>query len=411
MKHTISFLTISIFLLTGAIGVQAATPKAIDQEIVDGESGVYILYDDGFLHTAGETVNLGYPEEIQAVDFTLTPSQKGYYILEEDGTVHSFGDALIIHQSLSDTNRFVDMEYDSSEEGFYFLKEDGSVQPAGDAVFYGDSIRENAVDLEIGMDGKGYYVLYQDGSIAFFGTAVNLGFTQSSRKKAVDLELAEGGYYVLFADGTLEHFGDVVPLPTPEGLPEDAIDMTLTERGYRILSTNGEDTTILHLKNQGTISWYAQAVPRDVKPQATATPTPTLTPTPTPRAGTKYFDLKLADFSEKVIGRLPEGAMLPPNLTTSQASVPNGDTFVLVATGEEQKAKRIRLYKAVNFESAENEGILFADLVPERGAASVRGITYSDLGLVVTLYDEPRPILLLIEGPFEPASAKGYRIQ
>jgi hypothetical protein len=410
IMKTKSHITL-ILILYVVSAIHAATPKAIDQEIIRGESGVYVLYDDGFIQASGNAVLYGSPKDIAAVDLTLTPSLQGYYVLGKDGMVYSFGDAILIHRPLHAGSIYVDMERSGSSAGFYFLKNDGSVQSAGDAVWYGEFNHPDAVDLEPAEDGKGYYVLYRDGTIACFGSAVNWGYTQSAHKSAVDMELAPNGYYVLYSDGALLHFGDIPALPGGEALPAEAVAMTLTSRGYRILSANGDERSILRLEGQGTISWFAQSVARVVQPQATATPLPTPIPTPTPRADTKYFDLKLADYTEKVIGRLPQGVVFPTRLTTSQASVANGDTLLLVASGEEENVRQIRLFKEENFRNSDQTGVLFAEAVPERGAISIRGISYTKRGLIVALHDEPTPLLLLIEGPFEPAMTKDFHLQ
>ncbi len=124
-----------------------------------------------------------------------------------------------------------------------------------------------------------------------------------------------------------------------------------------------------------------------------------------------YLNLSLPDFTERVIATLPDGAVIPANLTTSQASVSNGDTFLLVSSADSEQVRKILYFKADDFAGRNYNGQVFAEIVAERGAASIRGISYSKLGLVVTLYNEPKPLLLLIEGPFEPSAAKLYRLQ
>ncbi len=404
MKPIIYVSTLLGFLLGNL--VYGAAPQAIDQEIINGESGVYILYDDGTIQTAGQAVSFGSPGNIDAVDLNLTSSLKGYYVLDSEGRVHSFGDAVIINRPLNSENDYVDMEPSPLGDGFYFLREDGHITTAGRAVFYGERNREAAIDLELTLDGQGYYVLYQDGTLDIFGTAVNYGFTQTSNMHAVDLELGQEGYYVLYDDGTLLQFGDAVVLPSLSAPEAKVSDMTLTDRGYRILLVNGEEQVFHQLKNQGTLNWFAQAEPKQVNP--TPTPTNTPTPTPTPSAETNYLNIRLDDFAERVIGRLPENVNIPPSLTTGQLSLPNGDTYLAVATEDTEKARQIRLFEEENFGDFDNEGTLFAGLVPERGAASIRGISYSSLGMVVTIDDEPRPLLLLIEGPFDPSAASGF---
>jgi len=79
-----------LIALTGGVSLEAAGPKAIKMQVTDGESSVYILYDNGQVLTVGNAVNYGAPPTVSVADITLTPSGKGYYLLEKNGAVDSF---------------------------------------------------------------------------------------------------------------------------------------------------------------------------------------------------------------------------------------------------------------------------------------------------------------------------------
>ena len=396
-------ILIPIFLFGMAIRVYGVDPKAIDLEVRQGESSVYILYDDGVLNTAGNAVNFGYPSRINAVDLTLTSTGQGYYILDRDGAVYAFGDAVQFGQPVSSRVNVVDMEL-SRQDGFYFLRQDGSIVTVGGAVYYGAFLKANAVDLELTQDGKGYYVLYQDGTLAFFGDAVNYGFVTSQTNRAVDLELVQNGYYVLLSNGTVLNFGGALALPVNETPNTPLTAMTLTSRGYRTLNERGEVVTFQRLDNVGAINWFAQSIPRAVAPQQTATPTPiptpTVRPTATPRAGTPYFNLRQSGFTERMVGRFPTTVTIPDTMNTGQATISTGDTFYVVFSGDPPAPRSIYLFSNQQFRSTNNTGSEFAALVSERGAAVIRGISYGQPGLIVTVQDGTSLLLMLIEGDF-----------
>ncbi|RJP32917.1 MAG: hypothetical protein C4527_05255, partial [Candidatus Omnitrophota bacterium] len=76
-----------------------------------------------------------------------------------------------------------------------------------------------------------------------------------------------------------------------------------------------------------------------------------------------------------------------------------------LATGERRYLEFVKVWEYSSYWSR------FAEAVPERGAISIRGISYTKRGLIVALHDEPTPLLLLIEGPFEPAMTKDFHLQ
>ena len=392
MKKSIAFICI----LTGIslIPIMGALAQAVDMEILEGESALYILYEDGSLVTAGAAVNLGAPQGVKAVDLTLTPSGQGYYILSADGTIYSFGDAVQFGQPAvsSQNHQFVDMEINEDSNGFYFLRNDGSIAAIGEAVFYGELLKANAVDLELAGDEKGYYVLYQDGTIAFFGSALNRGFTQTQSQQAVDLEITDNGYYTLTQDGDLQTYGSAVLLPDASALSGDLVDMTLTSRGYRTLDSNGQTQSFFRLDNQGSISFFAASTV--VKPMATATPTPV------PSSDEAYFSFTDSGFTEKIIGRLPVGTHIPSGMTTGQASVSDGDLFLAVAPADQEAARIILHYGVEDINNSSRTGSIFARLTSERGEAAIRGISYNPIGMMVTVEDAEETVLILIEGAF-----------
>ncbi|MEW6236527.1 MAG: hypothetical protein AB1656_14160 [Candidatus Omnitrophota bacterium] len=397
-------------IMAGTAG--AAAPTAVDMEIVNGESAIYILYSDGVMQTVGKVISLGYPGSIKAVDFELTKTEKGYYILEEDGTVYPFGDAILYGSPSSTKKKFVDMELPPERAGYFLLREDGHIEAIGDAISYGELLLNNAADLELAPDELGYYVLYQDGTIAFFGTAVNRGFAQEGGAKAVDLEIVSDGYYVLYNNGIIHYFGQVDPLPSE--LPQSAkyVDMALTAQGYRTITADGDIQSYFRLDGQGQISWYAKAEKRVVQPLATSTPTqtPTATPTPTktPKPGSSYFDLKIAGFSEQLLAKLPQGSAIPAAMNTGQASLAGGGTFLAASDSEELPARRILFFSANDFSNSNKTGAAFAELVSARGAAEIRGISFSKLGMIVTVKDDSSYSLILIAGPYESSTVQDF---
>jgi len=391
----------------------AATPRAVDAEIVDGEAAVYILFDDGFVQTAGRAVNLGSAPGTDAVDLTLTPSRKGYYILDEDGNVYSYGDALIVSNPLGDrSGSMVDMELAGEGKNRYYLRDNGEIVPSLGATFYGNLIKEGAVDLELTPDRQGYYVLYDDGTIAFFGSALDNGFTVSSSIQAVDLEITEAGYYVTYEDGSVLQFGGVIPLPYTPSPDANVTDMIPTGNGYRLLTADGKLKSFRQMNNQGRISWYAKVVQRAVAPRATATPMPT--PTPTPRPSDEYFLMEKSGFTEKIVGTLPENIVIPENLTTGQASTFGGGVFIVVSEGneegDEQLARTIQLFSLDDSANEKTTGEAFATLNPKRGAAEIRGLSYSLAGLYVTIKDDSGYLIFLLEGNFEEADVTTYML-
>lgn len=398
---------ISILLLVCLCAIapygNAATPKAIDAEIVDGESAVYVLFDDGFVQTAGTAVNLGSAPGTDAVDLTLTSTQKGYYILDGEGNVYSYGDAIIIANPLGDSSgRMVDMELMDDGNSQYFLKDTGEIITSKNAKFHGNLIKDGAVDLELAIDGLGYYTLYEDGTLAFFGSAIDLGYSVSGSFKAIDLEILDEGYYVTYDNGTVLNFGGALPLPfTPS--PDSAVtDMVMTENGYRLLTAEGALKSFRQINNQGQVSWYAQVELRAVAPQATATPTPP------PDA--QYFKFERTGFTEKIVGSLPENVAIPEFMTTGQASTFGGGVFIATSDGEDQPARAIRLYSLEDTASNSNLGETFVSLNANRGDAEIRGLSYSRAGLYVTVKDVDAYLIFLLEGDFESADVSAYML-
>lgn len=387
---------------------------AVDIEVTDGEGAVYILFDDGEILFSGSAKNLGFPARVDAVDFTLTPSGNGYYVVEEDGTVHSFGDAVVFGTSINTRINIVDMEL-SGAGGFYFLRENGTIVTVGDAKLYGFLEEDNAVDLEVSRDGGGYTVLYDDGSMAYFGSAVNYGAVTFRTDHAVDLELVDNGYYVLIDDGTVLNFGNALPLPSTNNSTRDLRALALTNRGYRTLDEEGNSASFLRLDNQGSISWFAQTnaiepqqVPTSTPTPLPVTPTPTPRPTATPRANVPILDLQSNGFTARVIAAFPSTAKIPASINTGQVSLTSGDTFVVVAASEDEPPRSIRLYRHQEFGSTNNQGAAFASLNEQRGAAVIKGISYSRLGLIVTVEDAGGTQLILIEGQFDDSSIFGF---
>ncbi len=396
-------------IATLAVTGWSATPKAVDMVVIDGESSVYVLYDDGFIQTTGFAVSFGYPGNADAISLAMTNTKSGYYVLESDGTLHSFGDAVVIPNPMKDNgkNPYVDMELYQYTNSPYFLRQDGSIEVSGEAVFYGELLRnKKAVDLELTRDGLGYYVLYEDGHIAFFGTAVDRGFTISSSIKAVDLELDGDGYFVCLEDGGILSFGSAAQMPFRTRPSEDVVNMTITQQGYRILTESGEVESFIRVDAQGISNWYAKVSARTVKPQATNTPTPTQTP----KQDVNYFTYEESGFAEKIIGKIPETASLPVSLNSGFASLYGGGLFVAVADGEEQPVRKILLYSVEESTGADSTGAVFAQLSPERGDAVIRGISYSSVGLYVVVQDVSGLFIFLIEGNFESSDINAFSL-
>lgn len=394
--------TITLAMLAAAPHLCAAQPRAVDLEMADVEAGVYVLYEDGVVLTAGTAVMRGQAEGADAVDFTLTPTGEGYYILERDGTLHSFGDAVRFGQPVSSREDVVDMEL-HLDGGFYFLREDGTVLTVGSAIYRGHAERDGAADLELSPDGEGYTVLYEDGFMAFFGSAVNYGSNTSSRVNSVDLEVLPEGYYILQEDGNVQTYGEAVPYPS-QSLPADSLTaMALTPRGYRTLDEKGEVRSVLSLESQGRISWFAQSVPRPVEPRQTATPTPR--PTPTPMPGTAYFNFSVNGYTEQIAARLPADSQLPEGVNTGQASFSSGQAYLATA-GANGAARSIHRFLPDDF-GDEYTGEAFAELSAGRGAAAIRGLSASPLGLLATVEEGESTLLILIRGDFGDNAAVG----
>ena len=390
-----------------AVSGWSATPNAVDMVVIDSESSVYVLYDDGFIQTTGFAVSFGYPGSVDAVSLTMTNSKSGYYVMESDGTIHSFGDAVIIPKPITGDEPYVDMELYQYTNSPYFLRQDGSVVVSGEAVFYGELLRsKDAVDLELTSDGLGYYVLYEDGQIAFFGTAIDRGYTISSSIKAVDLELDSDGYYVCLEDGGILSFGTALSMPFRTRPSEDVVNMTMTKQGYRILTESGEVENFIRVDAQGVSNWYAQVSARTVNPQATNTPTPTQTP----KADVNYFTYEESGFAEKIIGKIPATASLPTSMNSGFASLYGGGLFAAVADGEEEPVRTILLYSVVESTGVDSTGAVFAQLSPERGDAIIRGISYSSVGLYVVVEDVNGLLIFLIEGNFESSDINAFSL-
>lgn len=388
----------------------AATPPAVHVEIADGESAIYILYADGSIRTAGTAVHYGEAQNIEATDMMLAPSGTGYLILSAEGNVHTFGEA--IHYGLPPRagTAYVDIEFTSSRRGIYFLNENGRVIATGDAKFYGEFLGRDAVDLEVAWDGEGYYVLYQNGEIAFFGSAMNWGFQTSARMEAVDLELTQNGYYVVTRTGEVQTYGDAVALPFTLSTGTLVSDLELTSQGYRLLTTEGELKSILRLDRVGSMGWFATVA--DIAPaQATPTPTtiqPSFTPTPTPRANTPYFTFTQSGFSERIIGVLPEGQRMTEFADAGQVSLPNGGTFIVTGSTSFGTPKRIQYYSPTGFNQTQYTGEIFLEIHNARGGAIIRGISYSQPGLIVTVADTNATYLILVQGNFESTGVQGF---
>lgn len=395
----------------------AANPTAIDAEIVDGESSVYILYDDGFIQTGGNAKFYGMPSGIKAVNLLLTPTNQGYFVLDEAGNVYSYGDATVVSTRFSISNdvKYVDMEFFDIDQSPIFLLSDGTVVTAVKSKFWGQLLKDGAVDLELTNDLLGYYVLYEDGTVAYFGSAKHYGFSQSNSLRAVNLELVENGYYVTYNDGTILQFGDAVAFPFKALPTPNTVDMILTTNGYRILTADGQLHSFLQINNQGRLSWFAEINPRQTQPTntPTRTPTPTNTPTPTrtPRPDTGYFVINQAGFTEKIIGSLPSGTSLPSSLDKGHASLFGGGLFVVLSSSTEPVLPRtIQFYSKDRATSQSHTGEIFAQLEPQRGSAFIRGIAYSEAGLYVTIEDASGVLIVLIQGEFEDASVRGFSI-
>ncbi len=389
-----------------------AVGEAVDFEIAEGERSIYVLLDDGTIQFSGSAVNRGFPQNADAVDLTLTHSGMGYYVVEEDGTVHSFGDAIVFGHPVSSRQDVVDMEL-TANSGFYFLREDGTIVTVGDAKLRGFLEKDGAVDMELTDDDEGYTVLYEDGSMAFFGTAVNHGFETFRTDEVVDFEPVDEGYYVFKEDGIVLNFGKALPLPSKADLSGDFVDIAITDRGYRTLDEDGNIEAFMRLENQGTISWFAKSkvsLPQQA-PTATPTPAATATPTPrptaTPRPSEPILEIEESGFDAEVIAVFPQNVNAPIGMNTGQVSLTTGDTFIVTA-GENGAARSIRLYRQEDFGRLNNDGDLFVQLNPDRGAAVIKGISYSQLGLIVTIEDVTGTQLLLIDGPFSDASINGF---
>lgn len=403
-------------VLIATAGGWSASPSAVDIELFSDESSIYILYSDGYIQTSGFAVSRGYLASTSAVDMKLTQSGKGYYVLEKDGNLDNFGDAVEISSPMKDTKiPFVEMELYSTTNNPYFLKQDGSIVTVGSTILYGDLTRAvKAVDLELTEDGLGYYVLYEDGLIAFFGTAVDRGYTVTSSIKAVGLELTDNGYYVALADGSIFTFGDAFPLPFKTLPDNNVVDMVLSDQGYRVLTKDGEVHDFIQIESQGSSDWYAKVTARSVSPQATATstPTPTATPTPTrtPKADVAYFKFTTTGFTEKIVGKIPDGSTLPNALDSGYASLFTGGLFVAAADGADLPSRKILYYSLKDSTSKTSTGTVFATIAAERGAAVIRGMAYSKSGLYVVVQDDSGTYVFLIQGGFENADVQGFSL-
>lgn len=345
------YVFLALFLLTPPL---LAAGDAVEMRIAEGESALYVLYEDGTVQTAGSAVFYGNPKGIQAIDFNLTPQANGYYILDTAGKLYTFGDAVRWGEPEKSTRPYVDMKLTSGGDGMYFLNQSGKISTVGNAVYYGELLKNNAVDLEPSLDNSGYYVLYDNGEIATFGSAVNRGFQTSTTLKAVDLEIVSDGYYILYSDGTIRTFGSAVNIPYSLSRGTRAVDLEMTVSGFRILDIEGQVHSILGLDNVGQITWFAalDSQPQQVdptntptptvaptatgtptftptapegatptatrRPTATRTPAPGSSPTPTPQEGIQHVPIFAADFDG-------------PNLADEQftAQLPFGGTYTL----------------------------------------------------------------------------------
>lgn len=404
-----NFLLSFVLICVSIQPVWAQQAKAVDFEVFNNESAIYILYNDGHIQKTGFAPDFGEVKTEDALDLVITPSGKGYYIFHEDGTLDAFGDALNISTHLSDEAPFAEMKIDFVHKTFYFLRRDGAIRIAGEGEFYGESIRqEKAVDLEMYLDG--YYVLYEDGLIEFFGDAVNRGYTQS-HKKAVDLELELNGYYVLYEDATVEPFGDIPPLPAFAAYEEPAVDLTLTPEGYRVLFEDGEVQNFIQVEQQGRAKWYALAQPRQLPTSTpTATPTLTATPTQTPRPSEAYFNLTDSAFTAEIVSNIPDTAVLPSSMGNSATALFGGGLFVAAAGGEGQPLNKILYYPTTVAENVEEQDVLFATINEQRGQAAIQGLAYSREGLYVVIDDANGGLVFLIRGEFEETNVGGFSL-
>lgn len=398
-----------------AAGGWSATPKAIDLELTDDGSSIYILFSDGYIQTGGAALNLGYLSSASVVDLQLTPSGKGYYVLEKNGTLTSFGDAIVLSNTVKDTlNPFVKMVLSPSTDEPYFLQQNGAISTVGQTTLYGDLVRKvKAVDLKATSDGLGYRVLYEDGLIAFFGNAIDYGYTTNTSIKAVSLELTDKGYYVTLANGNILAFGDALQLPFTDLPDTNVTDMVLTDNGYRILTNDGEIHDFLRIEGQGT-KWYTKVTTRSVAPLATATNTPTPIPTPTPtrtpKPDTNYFSFTASGFTEKIVGRIPDDSALPSSLDNGYASLFGGGLLIAASASADQPSRKILYFSLKDSVGKSSTGTVFAQLSSERGAAAIRGMAYSKAGLYVVVQDDPGTYIFLITGNFEDATIQGFSL-
>ena len=233
--------------------------------------------------------------------------------------------------------------------------------------------------------------------IETFGNAINYGFEQSKSREAVELELVEQGYYVTYADGTVSTFGNAARYHTTFGNNVEITAMELTAQGYRLLTRDGEVKNVLQNNLQNHSSYYAHAVrPAQV------------TPTPTPQPTTPYFTIFQNGFTEKVIGRLPPGYDAGSSIITGQASLPGGDTYLITSDAEGNNAREIRHFDSNSFDQANYTGERFLHLRPERGSASIQGLSICTLGLIVTVEENDVVTLHLIQGPFDPVNVERF---
>ncbi|MBI1388718.1 MAG: hypothetical protein GC154_09760 [bacterium] len=400
-------LAAASMILTLAAVCHAASNPAVDIKTAYGESDLYVLYKDGTIMTVGTAVNYGQTSNVDVIEMELTPSRNGYYVLDAEGHVHTFGDALPIGEPvLGRTEKIVDMEVTSDLTGMYFLTQEGKIYTAGEAVFRGEFVMDGAVDFELTTDSQGYYVLYDDGEIAFFGDASDSGTLTSSKQKAVDLQVVNGGYYVLYSDGAIQPFGQATSLPPVSGLQSPAVSFSFTSQGYRVVDQSGTVFSVIRPELQsltqsisgagGFSTWYAQTG---------AAPAQT---TPTPKPGDPFFTIGGTSFKQKVIAKLPLDSTVPDFMTTGQVSLPKGGV-ILVTGVSDGPARRLRYFAADAAVGAGYSGVLFAELTSGRGAAEIRGISYSDKGLNVLVSDYDGLYLLLIEGVFESSGITGFQ--
>ena len=145
------------FSITTIIPLVAFT-DAVDIELSQGESALYILDNNGSITFAGTAVSFGFSEKSGAADLVLTPTGRGYSILFRMARL-SLLVTLFRSPACPVPNRICGYGTRPSQSGAWFLRQDGAVLTSGGAVFYGENLSGIAVDLEISWMGMGiiYY--------------------------------------------------------------------------------------------------------------------------------------------------------------------------------------------------------------------------------------------------------------